>query len=251
MAAAIDPRQESNFEDFPATRIEACYRFCELYREWRGSIGGPAPEFGANAADQQMAWFGLASHLSEAHGIGINPPKLGTEAKKNRVHIEEFLNHVAKYGEQQHTLHAERGVADRYRSQFERKLGDAFHYAFNDKEFEQVQTRVNELRNSVNKLDSIKPRHKTRILKRIDALQAELTPKMSSVDAVLGVSIDAVCLTATAAGENEHVRKAAGELWSLVKRVVYRTALLPPGGDFLALESSPDESASGHEEKTD
>lgn len=72
-------------------------------------------------------------------------------------------------------------AGDMYKRIFTKKT-----YTFTDAEHETIQTKINNLRDKILKSTSIDEQHKTRVLKKLEELQASLHKKMSTLDSILG-----------------------------------------------------------------
>lgn len=75
---------------------------------------------------------------------------------------------------------------DHYASMF----GKGVFYEFSDDDFSRVQTLLNNLRDLLIKSEDFEEDHRTRLLKKLEALQSELHKKMSDFDRLWGFFID-------------------------------------------------------------
>lgn len=76
---------------------------------------------------------------------------------------------------------------ERYRMRF----GVTFAYEFTDGDLTRIQQLVNELRTELQQSELFTAEHKSRLMKRLEALQAEMHKKMSSLDRFWGLFGDA------------------------------------------------------------
>lgn len=76
-------------------------------------------------------------------------------------------------------------------SKFKSKLGSGFAYEFTQGDIDRIQTLINELRGEISKSDFIASEHKSRLLKRLEHLQAEMHKRMSDLDKFWGLVGDA------------------------------------------------------------
>ena len=70
-----------------------------------------------------------------------------------------------------------------------------FIYEFSEESIARIQTLVNELRDKINASNLFEDKHKQRLLKRLEKLQAEMHKKMSDVDRFWGLIGDAGVVT--------------------------------------------------------
>jgi hypothetical protein len=76
-------------------------------------------------------------------------------------------------------------------SKFKTKLGSGFTYEFTQGDIDRIQALINELREQISKSDFIEESHKSRLLKRLEHLQAEMHKRMSDLDKFWGLVGDA------------------------------------------------------------
>lgn len=69
-------------------------------------------------------------------------------------------------------------------------FGKGIFYEFSDDDFKKVQTLLNNLRDLLTKSKDFEEDHRTRLLKKLEALQSELHKKMSNFDKFWGFFID-------------------------------------------------------------
>lgn len=69
-------------------------------------------------------------------------------------------------------------LKDKYQTHF----AHTFAYEFSEADLKIIQTRINELRDFITSSDCFSQKHKERILKKLEGLQASLHQRMSSLD---------------------------------------------------------------------
>ena len=119
----------------------------------------------------------------------IDTQKLFMDTPKNSSEIHNVLstfytNYIMNAG-------------NMYESIFTKKT-----YTFTDEEHETIQTKINNLRDKILKCKSINEKHKERVLKKLEEMQATLHKKMGTLDTILGAMISighTLGLTATEA----------------------------------------------------
>jgi len=70
-------------------------------------------------------------------------------------------------------------------------LSGEFSYEFSKEDISKIQTLINTLREEIKLSKLFKDKHKQRLLKRLEKLQAEIQKKMSNIDAIWGLVGDA------------------------------------------------------------
>ena len=84
-------------------------------------------------------------------------------------------------------IHNNRSMHNRYDKLHENE----FIYKFSEESIARIQTLVNELRDKINASNLFEDKHKQRLLKRLEKLQAEMHKEMSDVDRFWGLIGDA------------------------------------------------------------
>jgi hypothetical protein len=74
------------------------------------------------------------------------------------------------------------------RSRFRVKLGSGFIYEFSQGDLDRVQHLINELREQISKVKTLKDEHQQRLLRRLEKLQAEMHKKVSDLDRFWGLN---------------------------------------------------------------
>jgi hypothetical protein len=70
-------------------------------------------------------------------------------------------------------------------------LSKGFFYEFTDGDLNRIQQLINELRSEITQSDLFEDGHRSRLLRRLEAMQSELHKKMSDVDKIWGLVGDA------------------------------------------------------------
>jgi hypothetical protein len=136
--------------------------------------------------------YALLEAISEANGIDWGLPKIHfeePEAHKNELiaffeNLEEEFSSYAQIGEEQNKLES-------YRRELLTKIKKSFLYEFSDGDLDQIQNKLNSLRESISKSELFEEKHKQRLLKRLELLQQEMHKKQSDLDRYWGLIGDA------------------------------------------------------------
>ena len=76
-------------------------------------------------------------------------------------------------------------------NRFNGRFDVVFSYEFSDSELNRIQSLINELRDQINGAEQFEPKHKVRIMSKLEALQSEMHRHMSSLDKLWGFIGDA------------------------------------------------------------
>ena len=86
------------------------------------------------------------------------------------------------------------------RARFAARFSTADTYVLTDGDIEEINKRVAELRQSISASEALEPKHKQRVLGRLEALQREIHKRVSDFDRVVGTVCD-VLVVAKKVGE--------------------------------------------------
>jgi len=177
---------EEFVKELPQDILKAQQIICEHFQEvWNKTNEEDELTF----CLQAMAF---AQVFVEIHSLGLKVPdldyNLSNQTKKRRVtnffndwksNVDEKLKRI----QQSDTYET---AKDYYASMF----GKGIFYEFSDDDFSRVQTLLNNLRDLLTKSKDFEEDHRTRLLKKLEALQSELHKKMSDFDRFWGFFID-------------------------------------------------------------
>jgi len=177
---------EKFVKELPQDILKAQQIICEHFKElWDTTSGEDALTF----CLQAMAF---AQVFVKIHSLDLKVPFLDhriNDSSKIRVVSNFFDNWKSnvevklKQLEQTDTYET---AKDHYASMF----GKGVFYEFSDDDFSRVQTLLNNLRDLLTKSKDFEEDHRTRLLKKLEALQSELHKKMSNFDKFWGFFID-------------------------------------------------------------
>lgn len=131
--------------------------------------------------------LGIVYSFLESRGVNYGEAKLTPSEQGNINNVVSFIQScLGNQRSVQTTRETERILGDaKERSGI--RFGNIFAVEFSDEEFDRVQVLVNELRSAIAKSDQFEPKHKQRVLARLERLQAEIHKKMSSLDLIWGL----------------------------------------------------------------
>ena len=145
------------------------------------------------------------------------------EADINRLerYLNEFTEVFSKFTEVFGRYRLAKTSAD-YANHYANAFSSSFAYEFADDDLKRMQTLINELRDLVANSKYLEEDHRTRLIKRLEALQAELYKKVSDLDRFWGLVGDAGVALAKL-GENakpivDRIREIASITWRTQKK---------------------------------
>lgn len=108
-------------------------------------------------------------------------------------------------------------------------LNIGFFYEFTDGDINRIQILINELRNEINESDLFEEDHRSRLLKRLERLQAEMHKKMSDIDRFWGLIGDAGVALGKFGKDAKPIVDRIKELSQIAWRTQSRAEELPSG----------------------
>jgi hypothetical protein len=178
------PGTETMFDDsfidnLPEDPLLALERMSNLFAEL---IEGQ----GINQIDyyDYITAFGLVCTFLEANGYKDFESYCALPVEEINVNvIREFFQSVATFVQTGRTRQILEATKTRYLVSFNK----TFVYEFSKDDFSRIQTLVNELRDLISKSEHFEADHRSRLLKRLEKLQAELHKKESNLDKLWGL----------------------------------------------------------------
>lgn len=135
---------------------------------------------------------------------------------------------IREVGSSLEALVEERRV-EQLKKRFRNSLSTEFKYEFSQGDLEKVQVLLNELRNEVAGSTKLEAEHKARLLRRLEALQAELHKKISDLDKFWGLVGDASIVMAKIGTNAKPIVDRVREIADIVWRTQTRAEELPSG----------------------
>lgn len=133
------------------------------------------------------------------------------------------------------------------RSRFKSILGSGFLYEFSQGDLERTQRLLNELRETIGSNEKLEPDHKSRLLRRLEALQSELHKKISDLDKFWGLIGDAGVVLGKLGKDAKPIVDRVREIADIVWQTQSRAEELPSGTSLPQIgRDSPGEDQSGH-----
>lgn len=185
-----------------------------------------------------LCTYALLEALSEANGLdwGLPPIKFDEpESHKDELisffeDLKEELSPYALVNEEQRKL-------NKYRQDFLTKIRNSFVYEFSDGDLEQIQGKLNSLRDVISKSTLFDTKHKQRLLKRLEQLQQEMHKKQSDLDRYWGLIGDAGVVLGKFGSDAKPIVERIKEITEIVWRTQSRAEELPSDTKLPRLDS--------------
>lgn len=144
----------------------------------------------------------------------------------------EFLNFITAVHRELQAV-VERDKAIQFQEQIEQRLNrvitGSFVYELTEGDFKEVQDLLDQLRNAITSSPELKENHRLRLLKRLEKVQAELHKKLSTLDGLYCLAIEASIVAGTIGKNAEPIAKAAKAIAGITWRTHSHTEGLPSG----------------------
>ena len=195
-------------------------------------------EFAAKYYDEYLKALAVLKAFSEAQGINLEYPSLSDNKQGNTPTWQKKYDDMAAieklFGEARVVF--DRGfvvgTTETYKTLIEQKFGKGFFYEFSEGDLKRIQVLLNELRDLVRETKELDEDHKSRILQRLEKLQAELHKRVSDLDRFWGLIVDA-SIVGRKVGENAKlIVDRMHEIVDIVFRVQARVEGLPSNVPF-------------------
>lgn len=183
----------------------------------------------------------LVKEMERAGLIGFDAvaPDIRGEANSDYRTIREFLHRVLTDLSEQQAQHKFQLLSQRFSIQ----LGGTFAYEFSKGDQNRIQELLNELRDFVSSSDQFESEHKQRLLRRLEALQAEVHKKVSDLDRFWGMVGDAGVAVGKFGTDAKPFVDRIRELTGIIWRTQARAEELPSDAESPLLLGGPDDEA--------
>ena len=141
----------------------------------------------------------LAREVKDQVGFFIGETQLGTQRENYLGAIKSYSNQLVSTVKGHQTKRESEAAFSRGRAFFSDRFAPPLMYVFSDSDISKINDLINDLRRLVVYSTDFSEAHRQRLLRRLDALQAEVRKENSNLDRVWGV---------------------AGEVWMTVKAFI-------------------------------
>lgn len=125
-----------------------------------------------------------------------------------------------------------------FKAQFSLTVANGFGYEYAEGDLKRVQTLINELREKIQATDQIDAEHQQRLLKKLEALQAELHKKVGNYDRAYGLLADASVLLRKLGEDAQPIVERVKEIAQICWGTQARAEGLPSGTDMPFLKDN-------------
>jgi hypothetical protein len=170
-------------QSLPADSDDAIVVLCAEFEKFDGSL---APQEEVLSHNDYLEAFTILKAFCESRSLVFSAPALSTNQRKNIDAIKGLFAGAAGTAttniirRDSNTVFQEKGAL--YADIFAR----ISVYEFSDGDFARVQQLINELRDLISNSNLITGDHKRRLLRRLEAMQAELHKRSSDIDRFWG-----------------------------------------------------------------
>lgn len=224
---------DEEFASLPSDAFEAAEVICERWGPFRKLVENTGDKL--QFYERCIWWFALGQVLVESYqpDFGFKAPGLGADINKNIGSIIQFLNRIEQHSNEGLVKRRSDSKAEDFRVQIAAAMGQRAAFVFTDDDLDRMQNLINELRSLISKSSDIPDKHKQRLLKRLEQLQAAVHKTVSDLDRAIGVILE-LSAAVGKAGENlEPLADRISEMSEIIVRVIstaqgFPAPLLPP-----------------------
>lgn len=210
------------FDSVDDDPILSIVRACAMYFD---VLSDDSTEFNEYEIESALETYALVTTIAERHKIvvPIEDASLDGDTQFKANQLTKYLRSVHDF----HGGHASYRKIDSYKRKFEAALGSAFSYEFSQGDLDQIQRLINELRSEISISNLFEANHKSRLLKRLERLQAEMHKRISDLDGFWGLIGDAGVVAGKFGKDVKPIVDRIKEIADIVWRTQARTEELP------------------------
>lgn len=162
------------------------------------------------------------------------PPSLSGSVENDCKPIYDYLHGADERFKSSQSLASYQNL----KNKLAQTIGTGFFYEFSDGDLEKIQELVNDLRHHITKSEDFDPKHKQRLLRRLEAIQKEIHKKVSDLDRFWGLVGEIGVVTGKFGSDSKPIVDRIKEIAQIVWRTQARAEELPSGASFPLLGSS-------------
>jgi hypothetical protein len=169
-------------QSLPADNVEAMAALCAEFERFDGHAR-QLPEHHGDYVEALSILRGFAI----AREINLEPfPEIGPQRHQNVANINAYFARLREQTRTELSGRYSRGYFETKTEEYVALFSRVSVYEFSEAEFKRVHELVRELREMIRASSLITEEHKRRLLRRLDAMQAELHKKTSDIDRFWG-----------------------------------------------------------------
>ena len=181
---------EKFVKELPQDILKAQQVICEHFLAFNRSL--QSNQVKRERYDDYLKALALANVFVEIHSLSISVPTVRdtSEIDVNLKRIDSFFRSWRSKVSKELAIREQTQSFETAKDYYASMFGKGVFYEFSDDDFTRVQTLLNNLRDLLTKSKDFEEEHRSRLLKRLEALQSELHKKMSDFDKFWGFFID-------------------------------------------------------------
>jgi len=162
----------------PADNLEALAVLCGEFDRFDGH-GRQMPEH----HDDYVEALGIVKGFAIARDAKLEQfPEIGSDRHHNISSVNAYFKQLRASVRAELTRRHSRGYFETKTEEYAALFSQATFYEFDETEFKRVQTLINELRDLIGGSTLISEEHKRRLLRKLEAMRAELHRKTGDID---------------------------------------------------------------------
>ncbi len=222
---------EEFLDRLPEDPYEALKAMSDVFETWfeeNECLLDEDEEDAAEAYGEFIEAYAAAEAFVKAHDLPVDPAGLERDRYSNVDKISKFFQNIKRLAMEHETV----GTVEAARMKYGRRFGGRFMYEFTDGDLKRIQELINELRAEITKSKLFDEKHRQRMLKRLEKLQAELHKKMGSIDQIWGLMSDAGVALGKFGEDAKPLIDRYTEIVEIGWRSVLQAEQLPSGFQF-------------------
>lgn len=211
-------------ENLPSDRIDALAALCEEFDRFK-TVARTGEEFHEDYLEIHSI---LKSFIEfrKIDFVGLSDVSSHHAPTNIRGVLDCFNNLKGEIQKRKAIRHAEGHVASKSKH-YSALFSGISQYEFSDTDYKRIQTLINELRELIVNNEAFSEGHRSRLLKRLEAMQGELHKKTSDIDRFWGF-IGEVGINIRKFGESmKPISERVQELGKIVIAVIYAKEGIP------------------------
>jgi hypothetical protein len=226
-------------DGLPRDPIEAAHQMCQAVFERREDLGRDQ-DYGAPrdlTFEDCIEIVAAFEALAERYGLDLVLPDVSVGGRDDFFRATtDFVDSLYKQVDKKVAESRMRRAREEYRGMF----GAGAPFELTDGDVEEIQRMLNRLRDIIVKTNNLTEKHKQRVLERLEALQAELHKRMSSVDKFWAFLGEATVIARKLGKEGKPLLDITLLILKIIHSAQARAAGLPSATEFPLLPPPDD-----------
>jgi len=202
-------------QNLPSDLLEASEQICKEFRRLRAVK--------MHTYDDLVESFALLQAFCKSTGRQMTFSQLGTSRPENTKAILTAFELFEANISSNLTQRRSRGLLTTKTQEYEEIFAKAPYYEFSDTDFNRIQVLTNEMRDLIRASALITEDHKRRLLRRLEAMQAELHKKTRDIERFWGFIGEAGIVIRKFGEDAKPITERVQELGKIVIAVIMAT----------------------------